>query len=288
MIRKFHFLALLALGFTTGLHAAEPPKPLKVLLVLGGCCHDYGKQQFILSEGIAARANVEIQIEYSSEKGTKPMFPIYEKADWSKGFDVVIHDECAADVKDQAYIDNILNAHKAGLPAVALHCAMHSYRKGNFGSPMKPDSPDATWFNFLGMQSSGHGPQKPIALTFVDNKHPITIGMADWTTENEELYNNVHASGGDLKANFVNWPDAKPLIEGKQDAGDQPGKNHTVVAWTNLYGPNKTKVFGTTIGHNNKTIEDPRYLDLVTRGVLWVTGKITEDGKPAPGYEAKK
>src|SRR6218665_53885 len=139
MIRKPSLAAVLALVSLTGLHAAEAPKPLKVLLVLGGCCHDYAKQQFLLSAGITARANVDIQIEYSAEKGTKPMFPIYEKTDWSKGLEVIIHEEWAADVKDQAYIDNVLNAHKSGIPAVALHCAMHSYRKGGYQSPLKPD-----------------------------------------------------------------------------------------------------------------------------------------------------
>ena len=29
---------------------------------------------------------------------------------------------------------------------------------------------------------------------------------------------------------------------------------------------------------------DPRNLDLVTRGVLWATGHINEDGTPAKGY----
>jgi hypothetical protein len=28
----------------------------------------------------------------------------------------------------------------------------------------------------------------------------------------------------------------------------------------------------------------PRYLDLVTRGVLWATGHLQDDGTPAPGY----
>lgn len=283
MIKKLTILALLALGSVTGLHAAEV-KPLKVLLVLGGCCHDYAKQQFLLSAGIAERANVEVQIEYSADKGTKGTFPIYENADWGKAFDVVIHDECSADVKDQAYLDKIFNAHKDGLPLIALHCAMHSYRSGPFQQPMKPDAPQAGWYNILGLQSSGHGPQKPIALTFVDKKHPITVGMEDWTTVNEELYNNVHG----IEGNFKNWPDAHPLVEGKQDAGDKPGQNHTVVAWTNVYGPKKTKVFATTIGHNNATLEDARYLDLVSRGLLWVTGKLGEDGKPLPGYEGKK
>ena len=56
------------------------------------------------------------------------------------------------------------------------------------------------------------------------------------------------------------------------------------MAWTNEYGPKKTRVFSTTIGHNNATVEDSRYLDLVTRGLLWSTGKLNEDGTPAKGY----
>ena len=40
------------------------------------------------------------------------------------------------------------------------------------------------------MPSTGHGAQRPIAITFVDKESPITKGMEDWTTINEELYNN--------------------------------------------------------------------------------------------------
>ena len=58
----------------------------------------------------------------------------------------------------------------------------------------------------------------------------------------------------------------------------------TVVAWTNEYGPKKTRVFSTTIGHNTATVADARYLDLVTRGILWATGKLNDDGTPAAGY----
>ncbi|HWT79109.1 MAG TPA: hypothetical protein VN648_09945 [Candidatus Methylomirabilis sp.] len=36
----------------------------------------------------------------------------------------------------------------------------------------------------------------------------------------------------------------------------------------------KTRVFATTLGHNNATVDDPRYLDLVTRGLLWSLRKL--------------
>ncbi|MES2439892.1 MAG: ThuA domain-containing protein [Verrucomicrobiota bacterium] len=224
--------------------------PLKALLVCGGCCHDYVKQSVILRDGIQSKANIQVDVVLSDDSGTKPWFPMYENKDWAKGYDVVIHDECAADVKDMTYVRNIVNAHKNGLPGVNLHCAMHSYRTGT-----------DLWFDYLGIQSSGHGPQKPIAVDFTDDSHPVTKGMANWTTNNEELYNNIKV-----------FPSAKPLALGNQDSGN--GKTDTsVVVWTNDF--HGTRVFNTTLGHNNETVGDDRYLDLVVKGALWSCNKLT-------------
>jgi type 1 glutamine amidotransferase len=263
---------------------ADAPKPLRVLLVAGGCCHDYLDQPIILKEGLEARANVKVEIAYNWDKSTKMMFSAYDSPDWAKGLDAVIHDECSSDVMDHPYVDNIVNAHKNGLPGVNLHCAMHSYRKGiKPNEPQAAGSEGAIWYDYLGLQSAHHGKQLPIEITFVDTESPITKGMANWTTVNEELYNNVWKDD-----NFKNWPAAHALARGKQNAGDVIGENNNVVAWTNEYGPKKTRVFSTTIGHNNATVGDDRYLDLVTRGLLWTCNKLGDDGKPLCGYEAQK
>src|SRR6185436_18666376 len=98
------------------LPAADGVKPLKALLVIGGCCHDYAAQKEILAKGLAARAHVEVEIAYDPDRTTMHLNPVYEKPDWAKGFDVVIHDECSSDVKDKAVIDRILAPHRGGLP----------------------------------------------------------------------------------------------------------------------------------------------------------------------------
>lgn len=267
---KRHLLALLALcavsvsGVAPFARAEEKPKPLKVLLVLGGCCHDYAKQKDILAKGIAERVNAEVTIAYDPDKGTKHLNPVYENKDWSKGFDVIVHDECSADVKDLGIInDTILAPHKAGLPGVVLHCGMHCYRSEGWPKTVTP------WFEFTGLQTTGHGAQLPIDVSFVDKENPITKGMSDWTTIKEELYNNI--------AGHV-LPTAHPLARGKQ------GKDDTVVVWTNMY-ENKARVFATTLGHNNETVSDPRYLDLVARGLLWSVDKLDDAGKAKAGYE---
>jgi type 1 glutamine amidotransferase len=231
--------------------ARADDKPIRALLVTGGCCHDYRNQKEILTKGISARANVQWKIAYDPNGSTSHKNPVYDAADWAKNFDVVVHDECSSDVKDLAVIDNILKPHREGLPGVVLHCGMHCYRSEGF--------PKSTpWFAFTGLPSTGHGASLPIAIRFVDKQNPITETLEDWTTVNEELYNN--SAGGPLDT-------AHALARGKQ------GKDDFVVVWTNLYR-GKARVFGTTLGHQNQTVQDPRYLDLVTRGLLWAVGKL--------------
>ena len=278
-------LALLAaLTFTATLQAADA-KPLKVLLITGGCCHDYAKQKDILKKGIEERINAEVTQVHTDDKSTKPPLAILGNPDYAKGFDVVIHDECAADIKDPEIVKGVLKPHADGIPGVNLHCAMHCYRVGNPGTPQKPGTPEAMWFDYLGLQSSGHGPQEPITISYTAKDHPITKSLENWTTIKEELYNNIQiTTGKELAKGAQVVKKKKKQVDGSETVEEQT--TETVVAWTNLYN-SKTRVFSTTIGHNNATVEDPRYLDLVTRGVLWATGKLGDDGKIAEGYSKK-
>ncbi|HWY77710.1 MAG TPA: ThuA domain-containing protein [Verrucomicrobiae bacterium] len=278
-VRRCLFLtAVIAFGVAPLAGAA--PKPLRVLLITGGCCHDYAKQKDILKKGIEARANVVIDQIHTDDTSTHPPLAILGHPEYANGYDLVIHDECAADISDPALVEGVLKPHRDGIPGVNLHCAMHCYRIGNPNSPVTPGTPHGYWFEYLGLQSSGHGPQEPISITFTDKEGPIAKGLSDWTTIHEEHYNNVHI-----------FDSAHPIAHGKQTVKLRDGTERTndfVVAWTNEYGPKKTRVFSTTIGHNNETVEDPRYLDLVTRGVLWATGHLNDDGTPAPGYGPQK
>ncbi len=229
------------------LAAADPP--LRALLICGGCCHDYKKQSVILRDGIQARANIQVDVLRSDEASNVTTFPIYETEDWAKGYDVIIHDECSAQVTDKEYVGKILEPHKNGLPSVNLHCAMHSYRTDT-----------DMWFEFLGLQSSRHGWKKPIVIDFSAVKHPITEGIPNWTTGDEELYNNVKV-----------FDSSTPLALGTQEP-EKGKEDASVVAWTGTYHGART--FSTTLGHQNETVSDDRYLNLITRGLLWSCDKL--------------
>ncbi len=269
-----------------GLVYAQAKKaPLKVLLIAGGCCHDYEKQTQFLKAGIEERINAEVTVDFNPDKSTNAVFKSYESDDWAKGYDVILHDECSASVTDRGYVKRILDAHKAGTPAVNLHCAMHSYRWDDFKNPVAKGAENAGWYEMIGVQSTGHGPQAPIDIKFEKNNHPTTVGLADWTTINEELYNNIQIFEGTTvlaRGHQVVMPKQKK--DQPADPNAKPTVAEAAVVWANEYGPNKTKIFSTTIGHNNETVADARYLDMISRGVLWATGNIKPGGSAAEGY----
>jgi type 1 glutamine amidotransferase len=263
--------------------AAKNSPPLKVLLVAGGCCHDYATQSKLLKEGIEKRIHAEVTVEMNPDKTTGATFKIYESDNWADGYDVIIHDECSANVTEQPYVNRILAAHKNGVPAVNLHCAMHSYRWGDFRSPVEPGAVNAGWYEMIGVQSTAHGAKTPIDIIHSNSDHPITKGLKDWTTIDEELYNNIRVFSGAsvlVKGDQTTQPNKKQL---KQDPNAQPQTATAVVAWTNAYGPKKTRIFSTSLGHQNETVADDRYMDLVVRGILWATNNITDDGQPVAG-----
>lgn len=245
---------------------AQDVKPLKVLMVTGGCCHDYEHQKLILAEGISARANVEFTIVH--EEGPKGKadkehkVSIYSNQDWAKGYDVVLHNECFGAVTDVAFVEGIAKPHFNGVPAVMLHCSTHSYRAAATDE----------WRKCVGQKSMSHEKNRDLHVKNIAPDHPVMKGFPmEWLDKADELYKNEI-----LYPNFV--PLAKAF-------GEDTQKEHNLV-WVNTYG--QGKVFGTTMGHGNDTMSDPVFLDLVSRGLLWACGKLDDGGKPLPGYGAKQ
>lgn len=236
---------------------AEGPKPIRALLVTGGCCHDYEAQKKIISEGVSARANVVWTIVHEGKDRTDRV-SIYAEPDWARGYDVVVHNECYGAIEDVPYVERIARPHFEGVPGVMLHCSTHSYRAA------KTDA----WRQAVGQSSMSHEKSRGLEVKVTANDHPVMRGFPEvWRDPSDELYKNAKL-----------WPNLVPLataygVETKQDH---------VVIWTNTYG--KGRIFGTTLGHTNATMQDPVYLDLVTRGLLWACEKLDENGKPLPGY----
>jgi type 1 glutamine amidotransferase len=253
--------ATLVMAAFIGPAFAEDIKPLKVLIITGGCCHDYDQQGRILAYGLKERANVSCTVLQEMNSGVAGRIPLYENPDWAKGWDVVIHDECFSDVKEIDWLDKILKPHKEGTPAVVLHCAMHCYR-----------APTDEWFKFVGIKSPKHGAHYGFDVKNIKPEHPIMKGFGEkWAVGKDELYFCDQVG-----------ENTTPLAE----AFSTDRNAMQTCVWASNYG--KTRVFGTTLGHYNETVQAKEYLDLVARGLLWSCAKLADNGQPMAGYGPKK
>ncbi|MCA9269004.1 MAG: ThuA domain-containing protein [Planctomycetales bacterium] len=239
--------------------AARGEKPkLKGLIITGGCCHDYPKQKVIISEAMSQRVSIEWDVWHTAK--AEELVEKYQQPDWIKPYDIVVHNECWANVADPKLIDSVVAAHADnGVPAIVIHCAMHTFRA----------TQSDEWRKLLGVTSRRHekgGRQLDVKNVAAD--HPIMQGFPRmWHTPNGELYVVEKA-----------WDGAVPLATafGEDTKADQ------MCIWANQYG--KARVFGTTLGHHNETMMSPEWLDVTARGLLWCVGKLNDDGTPADGY----
>ncbi|HKK19302.1 MAG TPA: ThuA domain-containing protein [Opitutales bacterium] len=257
MKRRHPLFTLLLILAAAPLQADKKPEPvIKALLITGGCCHDYTAQREILPAAVDMKSKLKVEwtIYHQRTGATDRDLEIYKNPDWADGYDVVVHNECFADAptEDEAFLENILKPHREGVPAVLVHCSMHSYRKGE----NRED-----WWKFCGLYTRIHGRHHPFEVELLAPDHEVLNGMSDWKTPQGELY-------------FIEktYPTMTPLAEAKSE---KDGKYHITI-WTNEYGPKKTRVFGTTIGHHNETMLQDEYMEMFTRGLLWAAGKPVE------------
>ena len=228
------------------------PKPnnknISVLLITGGCCHDYDFQS--KSMQLAAKERgvpIDWTIVNEGGKETKATIELYKNPKWFEGFDVVIHNECFADTDDPDYIRSITKPHFEGTNAVVIHCAMHTYRSA------KTDD----WREFLGVTSRRHDHQSRYPVTVAKIDHPIMKGFpSDYKSAMDDLYIIEKV-----------WPNTTVLATSKSEKSN----DEHAVFWTNQYG--KGRVFGTTYGHSIETFSDKVFLETLVNGIKWAAGR---------------
>lgn len=249
IVNRSVLLGLISIGLhTQAAEKAKSSEPIKALLITGGCCHNYEFQSTALTDAISAEADVKWTVLNEGGKGTRAMIPLYNDPNWAGNYDIVIHNECFANTTDEDYIRQITEVHRNGVPAVVIHCAMHTYRAASFDD----------WREFLGVTSKRHDHQSNYPVKPVAKNHPIMKSFPDvWTSPKDELYVIEKL-----------WPHAKALAT---SVSERDGKEHPVV-WVNQFG--SARVFGTTFGHSDATFRDPIFLKTVTRGFLWAAGRL--------------
>lgn len=232
----FSLTVLLSYGSQATTHT-----PLKILILTSpGVYHNYETQTQALADGVAKRIHTEVDVSLAELERWK-------NTDFSEGYDVLIYNICMADNQEKALIANLRRqTEELGVPALVIHCAMHSFRGTNL------------WWPMFGLQTKAHESLRP--LTQIQTApHPILHGIPkQWTVANDELYINLQFEG--LALLTVTGQDQKPHV----------------TAWLAYQGA--TPIFGTTLGHSDETLNDPAFQRLIANAVLFVTDNLSDQG----------
>jgi len=246
LAKALFLILLLFLVFQRDQALASSKKPLKILLITGGCCHNYPFQTQQLKDIVSKKIAAEWTVVNEGGSGTTATIDLYNNPNWAKGYDLVIHNECFADTKDPGYIRKITSAHFKGVPAVVIHCAMHTYRSAEIDD----------WREFLGVTSKRHDHQSRYPVQKASDHYIMKDFPAQWTGPKDELYIIEKV-----------WPNTRVLAT---SVSEQDGKTYPVI-WTSKYG--KARIFGTTFGHSDEMFKDDVFLEVLSRGVIWAAGK---------------
>ncbi|MEX0685681.1 MAG: ThuA domain-containing protein [Balneolales bacterium] len=231
-----------------GLKTAETDPTIKALLITGGGWHDYETQETLLTEGLSERLDIEWTIMHEGNKEPDYLIPELQEDDWADGYDVVVHNTGYGRVMDVEYINHLVESHK-GTPAVLIHASVHSYRYAE---------PADSWFEFMGLQSMKHESRREFEVENIAGDHPIMKDYPNkWNTPVDEIYINEKI-----------WGDITPLARAY---GQDTEKYHTIT-WTHEY--EGTRIFSTTLGHENEMFREKLFLDNVANGLLWAVERL--------------
>lgn len=221
--------------------------PLQVIyLTSPGVYHDYRYQSEAIASALAQRLDVTVDVSLHE-------LDRWRSTDFAAGYDAIVYNICLAANTDTELIANLRRQTEVlGVPALAIHCSMHSFR-------LTED-----WWPVVGLKSLAHEHQHPMAQVPA-KAHPILLGLpGDWTVARDELYINEGFIGDPL------------LLSPGED-----GEDH-VTAWLHRLGD--TAVFGTTLGHNRSTIDDPVFQQLLANALAYLVDASNQPGEaPAAG-----
>jgi hypothetical protein len=96
-----------------------------------------------------------------------------------------------------------------------------------------------------------------VKMRIEDPNHPITQGMTDFEIEDEPYNGQTFCDG------------IRVLVTGDHPRSDKQ------IAWIQTYG--KARVFGYQSGHDAKAWSNPSFQKLMTRGILWVAGRLAKE-----------
>lgn len=246
-LKVMALVAMVAVVFCMGANPAAKPAPIKVLLITGDdvSAHPWREISETTREILVDSGKFDVKVSED------PL--ILESETALKDYDVIVFTIFAqklGDLPGQAQ-ENLLNYVKGGKGFFVQHLATASFPKWEeFGKLC-----GRKWV----MGTSGHGPRSDFTSKIVDEEHPITKGLTDFTT-NDELYAKLQGTG-----------EIHVLVTADSDWS----KKTEPLVFVQNYG--KGRVVHNAYGHDRKALMTPSVQKIIARGAEWAaTGKVAE------------
>jgi|SRR5579883_212910 len=235
--------------------AADPGKPVKLLIITGDHGHKWKDTTQALQEFLSAKGRINVDVtttpskDLTDENLAKYDVLMLNYKDTPKGAE----ESKWSDANKAAF----LKAVKDGKGLVVVHHASSAFVKPNWDEFEKATAG--------GWRTQGfHGPAHEYTVKKTDAKHPISEGLpSEFKHNKDELYQNSMIPSGSVVLATAYSDPAKPKGTGK----DEP------VIWVNTYG--KGRVYNNALGHDTEAMSDPNYQEWMRRGVEWAaTGTV--------------
>jgi len=247
LMKVLVLVALVAVLFCLGAAAPKKPAPIKVLLITGDDvgAHPWREISETTREILVGSGKFDVKVSED------PL--ILESATALKNYDVIvftIYAQKQGELPAQAQ-ENLLNYVKSGKGFFVQHLATASFPKwAEFGKLCG---------RYWVMKTSGHGPRSVFESKIVDQEHPITKGLSNFTTD-DELY-----------AKLQGHEDIHVLVTADSDWS----KKTEPLVFVKPYG--RGRVVHNAYGHDRKALMTPNVQKIILRGTEWAaTGKVTE------------
>ncbi|MFO0908406.1 MAG: ThuA domain-containing protein [Isosphaeraceae bacterium] len=163
---------------------------------------------------------------------------------------------------------------RSGKGFLGIHCATDTF------GPHRGRGADDPYIQMIGGQFGGHGAQQVARLEVASPSFPGAKALGSKSFEiTDEWYNNINL-GDDLHVIYAH------VTEGMKGADyDRPNYPET---WARRHG--KGRVFYTSMGHREDVWANPKFQELLTGALAWVTGKVDAEVAPnvssvTPGYK---
>ena len=120
-----------------------------------------------------------------------------------------------------------------------------------------------------------HGPQMNFVIELRDKTHPITKGLPEkWMHGTDELYDRLRGPAENITVLATAYSDVEENGPPWDEKVSGTGR-HEPMLMTIDYG--KGRVFHSTLGHNDASLESVGFIVTFQRGVEWAaTGKVTQ------------